>query len=69
MNCPSQHYRADPLSNLELDFDSLEAAKHFCDKSGWDYYVYMQPKKTWKGGKKSYGEAFSWDKRTRKQTK
>lgn len=60
---------ADPLSNLELDFDSLESAQHFCEKNGWDHYVYYQPKKTWIGGKKSYGAAFAWDKRTRKQTK
>jgi len=60
---------ADPLSNLELDFDSLESAQYFCEKNGWDHYVYYQPKKKFIGGNKSYGAAFSWDKRTRKQTK
>eukprot|EP00039_Didymoeca_costata_P033437 m.42349 g.42349 ORF g.42349 m.42349 type:complete len:159 (-) comp9872_c0_seq1:993-1469(-) len=60
---------ADPLSNLELDFDSLDAAKAYCDKHGLVYNIVEQPKKRSVAGKKSYGANFSWDKRTRRNTK
>eukprot|EP00040_Diaphanoeca_grandis_P000971 m.17093 g.17093 ORF g.17093 m.17093 type:complete len:165 (-) comp11328_c0_seq1:108-602(-) len=61
---------ADPLSNLVVDFETLEAAQSFCQKNGWSYYVYAQPKKILAAGKKKgYGANFSWDKRTRKSCK
>eukprot|EP00035_Acanthoeca_spectabilis_P020288 m.432108 g.432108 ORF g.432108 m.432108 type:complete len:172 (+) comp17390_c0_seq1:41-556(+) len=63
---------ADPMSNLhDLNFDSKEAAVRFAEKNGWKYYVYEQPQndKAKLLGKKAYGDNFSWDTRTRTNTK
>eukprot|EP00045_Choanoeca_perplexa_P022337 m.9150 g.9150 ORF g.9150 m.9150 type:complete len:162 (+) comp9372_c0_seq1:20-505(+) len=58
---------ADPMSNLDLKFDNKEDAISFCNRKGWAFYV-AEPnvKKTIR---KNYGNNFSWDKRTRKNTK
>mmetsp|Transcript_10335 Transcript_10335/g.31133 ORF Transcript_10335/g.31133 Transcript_10335/m.31133 type:complete len:168 (-) Transcript_10335:43-546(-) len=63
---------ADPMSNIyDLNFDSQEAAVAFAEKNGWKYYVYEQPQNNKKKilGTKMYGKNFSWDKRTRNNTK
>ena len=55
-------HSADPLSNLQCEFDSVDAAKNFAEKNGWKYYVYEQPKKKKIRGEKLYAHNFSWDK-------
>ncbi|KAK7115596.1 NADH dehydrogenase [ubiquinone] iron-sulfur protein 4, mitochondrial-like isoform X1 [Littorina saxatilis] len=57
----------DPLSNTEVTFSSKDDAMAFCEKNGWEFFV-EEPKKT-SFKKKSYGDNFSWDKRTRRSTK
>lgn len=57
----------DPLSNMNLDFGSKEAAMAFCEKNGWDYYVDEPAPK--RPPRKNYGDNFSWNKRTRVSTK
>ncbi|XP_074109313.1 NADH:ubiquinone oxidoreductase subunit 18 [Cotesia typhae] len=57
----------DPMSNLKVDFASVEEAIDHCKKMKWDYFVQKpnidDPKP------RSYGANFSWDKRTRVTTK
>ncbi|KAH9487859.1 NADH dehydrogenase Fe-S protein subunit 4 ndufs4 [Bulinus truncatus] len=57
----------DPLSNMEVNFNSKEDAIVFCEKNGWQWFIEEQQKP--KMIKKSYGANFSWDKRTRVSTK
>ncbi|XP_013096252.1 NADH dehydrogenase [ubiquinone] iron-sulfur protein 4, mitochondrial-like [Biomphalaria glabrata] len=57
----------DPLSNLEVNFNSKEDAISFCEKNGWDWFVEEEKKP--KMVKKSYGANFAWNKRTRVSTK
>ena len=57
----------DPLSNVTISFDSKEQAVAFAIKNGFTYEV-MEPKQP-KFRLKSYGENFSWDKRTRVTSK
>ncbi|EGD72224.1 NADH dehydrogenase iron-sulfur protein 4 [Salpingoeca rosetta] len=58
---------ADPLSNVDVKFDSKEDAIAFCERNGWTYYVHEPSRR--RRMKKNYGNNFSWDKRTRKNTK
>ncbi|XP_065063288.1 NADH dehydrogenase [ubiquinone] iron-sulfur protein 4, mitochondrial-like [Rhopilema esculentum] len=69
---------ADPLSNVELQFDTRESAiayaetqvnnfLKFSSSQGWKYKV-DEPKRT-SIKPKSYGANFSWNKRTRSSTK
>uniref|UniRef100_A0A023G7D8 NADH dehydrogenase [ubiquinone] iron-sulfur protein 4, mitochondrial n=1 Tax=Amblyomma triste TaxID=251400 RepID=A0A023G7D8_AMBTT len=57
----------DPLSNMNLGFTSKESAMAFCEKNGWDYYIDEPAPK--RPPRKSYGDNFSWNKRTRVSTK
>ncbi|KAB7507432.1 NADH dehydrogenase [ubiquinone] iron-sulfur protein 4, mitochondrial, partial [Armadillidium nasatum] len=58
---------ADPLSNLEVDFDCKEEAIAFCEKNGWAWEMQKPPQKAPRA--KSYAANFSWNKRTRRSTK
>ncbi|XP_065059817.1 NADH dehydrogenase [ubiquinone] iron-sulfur protein 4, mitochondrial-like [Rhopilema esculentum] len=58
---------ADPLSNMELQFDTRESAIAYAETQGWKYEV-DEPKTT-SIKPKSYGANFSWNKRTRSSTK
>ena len=58
---------ADPLSNVDVKFDSKQEAIAFCERNGWTYYVHEPCRR--RRMKKNYGNNFSWDKRTRKNTK
>ncbi|XP_024065883.1 NADH dehydrogenase [ubiquinone] iron-sulfur protein 4, mitochondrial [Terrapene carolina triunguis] len=58
---------ADPLSNMVLAFSTKEDAIAFAEKNGWSYDV--QERRIPKPKSKSYGENFSWNKRTRVSTK
>lgn len=55
----------------ELEVSSASRAKTCCFGLGWKYYVYEQPQndKAKLLGKKAYGDNFSWDTRTRTNTK
>ncbi|KAJ8670427.1 hypothetical protein QAD02_001686 [Eretmocerus hayati] len=57
----------DPLQALRVDFVSKEEAMDHCKKMGWKYVVQNVPKNDPKP--RTYGENFSWDKRTRVSTK
>jgi len=57
----------DPLSNTEVTFTSAEDAMAFCEKNGWEFFIEEPKKIAFK--KKSYGDNFSWDKRTRRSSK
>jgi len=57
----------DPLSNMQLRFETKEDAIAFCDKHDWDYYI--EPERQAKPKSKSYGDNFAWNKRTRVSTK
>ncbi|KAF4524979.1 hypothetical protein B566_EDAN011907 [Ephemera danica] len=57
----------DPLSNMKLQFRDKEEAIEFCEKNGWQWYVQERNTKTPKA--RSYGQNFSWNKRTRVSTK
>ncbi|XP_041371049.1 NADH dehydrogenase [ubiquinone] iron-sulfur protein 4, mitochondrial-like [Gigantopelta aegis] len=58
---------ADPLSTLNVDFNTREDAMVFCEQNGWDYFIENEHKSIPK--QKSYGANFSWNKRTRVSTK
>ncbi|KAG7189116.1 hypothetical protein KM043_008689 [Ampulex compressa] len=57
----------DPMSNIKVDFATMEEAIEHCKKMRWEYYVQRpnvnDPKP------RSYGANFSWNKRTRVSTK
>ncbi|XP_022651270.1 NADH dehydrogenase [ubiquinone] iron-sulfur protein 4, mitochondrial-like isoform X1 [Varroa destructor] len=53
----------DPLSNMRTQFTSKEQAIAFCEKNGWTYFVEEPAPR--RNPKKSYGDNFSWNKRTR----
>ncbi|EEC18742.1 NADH dehydrogenase, putative [Ixodes scapularis] len=57
----------DPLSNVNVNFSSKEAAMSFCEKNGWDYFVDEPAPR--RSPRKNYGDNFSWNKRTRVSTK
>lgn len=58
----------DPLSNMKVQFKSSEEAIEHCEKNGWSWFI--DEVKEVKGFKpKSYGENFSWNRRTRVTTK
>lgn len=57
----------DPMSNLKVDFASMEDAIEHCEKMGWKYYV-QKPNRN-QPMPRSYGINFSWNKRTRVSTK
>jgi NADH dehydrogenase (ubiquinone) Fe-S protein 4 len=58
---------ADPLSAMEISFTNKEDAIAFCEKNGWEYHV--EEKHERKLRPKSYGDNFSWNKKTRLSTK
>eukprot|EP00056_Hartaetosiga_gracilis_P006833 m.101189 g.101189 ORF g.101189 m.101189 type:complete len:164 (+) comp12571_c2_seq1:96-587(+) len=58
---------SDPMASLDLKFDSEEDAIEFCKKKGWSFYVHEPCRR--RRMVKNYGFNFSWDKRTRKNTK
>jgi len=64
---PCSRCSGDPLSNMKVEFQTEEDAIAFCEKNGWKWYVQKQKEKEMKP--KSYGENFSWNKRTRVSTK
>jgi len=57
----------DPLSNMQVKFSSKEDAIDFCERNGWEWFV--QEPQVPNPKKKSYGANFSWNKRTRVDTK
>ncbi|XKL59867.1 hypothetical protein PGB90_000883 [Kerria lacca] len=57
----------DPLSNLQLHFNTLEEAIAFCKKNCYPYFI--EQEKSIAPKKKSYAYNFSWNKRTRVSTK
>jgi len=57
----------DPLSNLVVEFSDLEDAIAYCEKHKWNFEV-EYPQKL-RRLKKSYGENYSWNKRTRTSAK
>ncbi|CAG7829223.1 unnamed protein product, partial [Allacma fusca] len=57
----------DPLSNMNLDFETKEDAMNFCDKNGWPWFVEEPVDK--KPKTKTYGSNFSWNRNTRVSTK
>lgn len=57
----------DPLSNMQIQFETKEAAIDFCDKNGWEWFV--EPEKPKPTRVKNYGVNFSWNRRTRVSTK
>lgn len=57
----------DPLSNTEVNFHSKADAIAFCEKNGWQWFIEKEQRPTRKF--KSYGNNFSWNKRTRTSTK
>jgi len=58
----------DPLSNMNVEFNTKEEAIEHCEKNGWKWFVDAQEKPK-KERVKNYGVNFSWDKRTRVSTK
>lgn len=58
----------DPLSNLNVEFNTKEEAIELCEKNGWRWFVTSEEKPK-KERVKNYGVNFSWDKRTRVSTK
>lgn len=58
----------DPLSNLNVEFNTKEEAIDHCEKNGWKWFVSSEEKPK-KERVKNYGVNFSWDKRTRVSTK
>ncbi|XP_034661279.1 NADH dehydrogenase [ubiquinone] iron-sulfur protein 4, mitochondrial-like [Drosophila subobscura] len=59
----------DPLSNLNLHFGSKDEAVNYCERNGWRWYIDAKVPRPKKQKKKSYGDNFSWNKRTRLSTK
>lgn len=57
----------DPLSNMNLDFGTKEAAMAFCEKNGWEYFV--DEPAPHRPPRRNYGDNFSWNRRTRVSTK
>ena len=58
----------DPLSNMNIEFNTKEEAIDHCEKNGWRWFVSSEEKPK-KERVKNYGVNFSWDKRTRVSTK
>eukprot|EP00794_Sanderia_malayensis_P009878 gene9878-10888_t len=58
---------SDPVSNLELNFNTREAAVAYAETQGWTYEIEEPVVK--KVNVKNYGDNFSWNKRTRSSTK
>lgn len=58
----------DPLSNMEVEFNSKDEAIAHCEKNGYKWFIEQeeQPKPS---RVKSYGGNFAWNKRTRVSTK
>nr|XP_042904793.1 NADH dehydrogenase [ubiquinone] iron-sulfur protein 4, mitochondrial-like [Parasteatoda tepidariorum] len=59
----------DPLSGMDIEFESKEDAIAFCDKNQWRYFVAEPKVNVTKFKIKRYGDNFSWNKRTRVSTK
>lgn len=61
-------FSGDPLSNMQVNFNSKEEAVEHCEKNGWKWFVDSEenpkPKRV-----KNYGVNFSWNRRTRTSTK
>ncbi|XP_057319660.1 NADH dehydrogenase [ubiquinone] iron-sulfur protein 4, mitochondrial [Microplitis mediator] len=57
----------DPMSNLKVDFASVDEAVDHCKKMKWNYFI--QKPNVDNPKPRSYGANFSWDKRTRVTTK
>lgn len=62
------HTSGDPLSNLQVEFNTKEEAIVHCEKNGWKWWIDGE-EKPHKKRNKNYGVNFSWDKRTRVSTK
>ncbi|XP_062516333.1 NADH dehydrogenase [ubiquinone] iron-sulfur protein 4, mitochondrial-like [Corticium candelabrum] len=58
---------ADPVSNVHIEFETVDEAVTFAKKNGWLYEVdkKQEVKPKWK----SYGDNFSWNRKTRVTTK
>lgn len=61
-------YSGDPLSNMQVDFSSKEAAIEYCERNNWNWFVEAEAQPP-KERVKNYGVNFSWNKRTRVSTK
>lgn len=58
----------DPLSNMQVEFNTKEEAIAHCEKYGWKWFIDSEEKPKPKRVK-NYGINFSWNKRTRVSTK
>lgn len=58
----------DPLSNMKVQFKSPEEAIEHCEKNGWSWFI-DEVKEVRQFKPKSYGDNFSWNRRTRVTTK
>ncbi|XP_055379660.1 NADH dehydrogenase [ubiquinone] iron-sulfur protein 4, mitochondrial [Condylostylus longicornis] len=58
----------DPLSNMEVRFNSADEAAEYCEKNGWRWYIEGDEKPK-KERVKNYGVNFAWNRRTRVSTK
>ncbi|XP_066593397.1 NADH dehydrogenase [ubiquinone] iron-sulfur protein 4, mitochondrial [Prorops nasuta] len=58
---------ADPLSHVKIQFATKDQAIRFCERIGYKYYI-QEPNKV-NPKPRSYGQNFSWNKRTRVSTK
>lgn len=61
-------FSGDPLSNMQVEFNTKEEAIAHCEKNGWRWYVDGEEKKPIKRNK-NYGINFAWNRRTRVSTK
>ena len=59
----------DPLSNLLITFATKEDAIRYAENMGYNYTVEPEPVKYFRSANKTYGANFSWNKRTRTNTK
>uniref|UniRef100_T1H621 NADH dehydrogenase [ubiquinone] iron-sulfur protein 4, mitochondrial n=1 Tax=Megaselia scalaris TaxID=36166 RepID=T1H621_MEGSC len=58
----------DPLSNMQVEFNSKEEAIAHCEKNGYKWFL-EQEEQAKPARVKNYGSNFSWNKRTRVSTK
>ncbi|TMW48023.1 hypothetical protein DOY81_006887 [Sarcophaga bullata] len=58
----------DPLSNMQVNFNTQEEAITFCERNGWRWFIESDEKPK-KERVKNYGVNFAWNKRTRVSTK
>jgi NADH dehydrogenase (ubiquinone) Fe-S protein 4 len=58
----------DPLSNMNIDFNTKDEAITHCEKNGWRWFIDSEEKPK-KQRDKNYGNNYAWNRRTRVSTK